>query len=523
MAIILDPDSLNDGTEITVNTSTYKIALVVTGNLSNDGVTLKCVYSKLKELWKSSTTYIKHPFPMTPITDEQFEFKDGWDLSDLTTKQLIRTGGWALKAAGTGATQEEWTGVISLGSVGGETSINAGTHQVYFQQSAALDAVDFELNGPVNQAIQVYGDASHGNFDRRGYLKVFVRTQGWSYGYSDISQIGVTALTYQVYRFPLTNSSDAKITHTDVQIDANADETADVSPYSNMSLTWYGTDQQRTIGASNYQFRVIIDANVSGTGNNPTAEQIYEFVQWSLRRTNAVDIDAGTDTKTGNVTRELVRFVGDSLYTIYDTSDGAVYIDDFNSQDTNRLYFGTDATTNVQFPYTAAGTITFNPNLTTTDAAAIFRMFFSNIFDGAYGTDNAVIVKKADGTTDISSDNIVTSPTPGVQGTYTFDFGYDNNTQADWVASTTYVAGQQYRSPETPPKWYEVDTGYTAGGTFGATDTANSTVIDGPDVVVVALGTKDAQYVSATGAITRSTANSFTLVAPLERNYDNPA
>ena len=59
MAIIFDPDLLIDGTEIVVNTTTKTVKLVVTGNLSTDGVTLKCVYSKLKELWKTSATYVK--------------------------------------------------------------------------------------------------------------------------------------------------------------------------------------------------------------------------------------------------------------------------------------------------------------------------------------------------------------------------------------------------------------------------------------------------------------------------------
>jgi len=67
MAIIFDPDNLNDGTEIVIDTTAKTVKLVVAGNLSEDGVTLKCVYSKLKELWKSSAVYVKFPFPMIPI------------------------------------------------------------------------------------------------------------------------------------------------------------------------------------------------------------------------------------------------------------------------------------------------------------------------------------------------------------------------------------------------------------------------------------------------------------------------
>ena len=49
MALITDPDNLNQGTEITLSTSGKTIALAVAGNLSNDGVTGQALYSFLKE------------------------------------------------------------------------------------------------------------------------------------------------------------------------------------------------------------------------------------------------------------------------------------------------------------------------------------------------------------------------------------------------------------------------------------------------------------------------------------------
>ena len=166
MTLLYDPDSLNDGVEITVTTATKKVRLQKTGNLSDDGVTLKCVYSKLKELWKTNSAYIKYPFPMGPITDEQFEMINGWDWYDDTTRYLIRTGGWALKDAG-GVSLEEWTGVVSLGS------LTQGS-QPYFQTgSVGANPVNFQLTGAINQAVKVYGGASNGDFDSRDYFKVF--------------------------------------------------------------------------------------------------------------------------------------------------------------------------------------------------------------------------------------------------------------------------------------------------------------------------------------------------------------
>lgn len=444
MAIIIDPDLLNDSTEIVLSTTNKTIRLVVAGNLSNDGVTLKCVYSKLKELWKTSSSYVKFAFPMIPITDEQFELVNGWDFYDDTTRYLIRTGGWALKD-GSGVSQEEWAGIISLGSIG-------GSDQPYFQQVLAGSATNFQRQGSVNQAVKVYGDATHGNFDYRSYLKVFVREYQKSYAAASLSDIGVTTLTYQAYRFPLANASDLKVTHND----------GTVSGYG-ITITWYATAQARDIGGTNRDFHVIID------GNNKTAEEIYEGVQRLLRQNS--DIDSGAGTKTGKVTNDLLQFVGDTLKTRYD-STGGVYIDNFQTGDINRLVMVDDTGTERTFPYTAVLTLQFGDNLIN-DADAVYRVFFTTNPAGNYGTSNALLVKD-DSTADMSG-------TVGGASSVQKTFAYDTNVQGGRTAGT-----------------------------------------DAP-ITVVAIGLSTGQYVKATGTIARSAANSVSLVASLERNYQNPA
>jgi hypothetical protein len=443
MALITDPDFLNDGTEIVLNTTNKTIRLVVTGNLSSDGVTLKCVYSKLKELWKTSTTYVKFPFPMTPITDEQFELVSGWDFYDNTTRYLIRTGGWAVKDSG-GVSLEEWAGIVSLGSIG-------GSDQPYFQQVAGGSATDFQLPGAVNQAVKIYGDVTHGNFDYRSFFTVFAREQAKTYGSASLSDIGVTSMTYQAYRFPLANAADLKVTHDDTT----------VSGYG-IAITWHATAQQRDIGGTNRDFHVIID------GNSKTAEEIYEGVQRLLRQ--ASDIDSGAGSKIGEVTNELVEFVGDTLKTMMDSA-GGVYIDDFQTVDINRLVMVDDTGTERTFPYTAALTLQFGDNLVN-DTDAIYRVFFTTNPAGNYGTSNAVT-----GDDDAAVDM---AGSVGGNTSITHTFAYDTNVQGGRTAGT-----------------------------------------DAP-VTVVAIGLSSGQYVKATGTIQRSAANTVSLVAALERNYQNP-
>lgn len=452
MALIVDPDNLTQGTEVVIWPTGLTVGLRIAGNLSTDGVTLKCLYSFLKEEWKNDTNLIKYPFPMQPITDEQFEFINGWDLADIDTKQLIRTGGWARKD-GSGNSQEEWAGIVTLGSVG-------GTDQIYYQQAAGMTPTNVVLTGPVNQAVQVYGDGTHGNFDRRSYFKIFVREYQKSYGQAELTDIGVTTMSYQVYRFPLADAADLKITHDDASMTG--------APYSGMSVEWFPTAQQRMIGGQNRDFHVIVD------GNNGTAEQIYEFVQYKLR--SAGDIDVGSGTQVGKVTNAVLQFVGDTLKTRL-MPEGGVYIDNFAAADTNRLVFVDDTGAERTFPYVASITLQFGDNLVN-DANAVYRVFFTNDDTGDnlgydFGTANAIIMNDAD--SNPMSGNI------GAQASIQHTFDYDGNVQRGTGSSGT----------------------------------------DAP-ITVVALGLGTAQYVKATGTISRSTSNVVSLAAPLERNYANP-
>ena len=185
-----------------------------------------------------------------------------------------------------------------------------------------------------------------------------------------------------------------------------------------------------------------------------------------MLRQNA-DIDEGAGTVTGRTADALLRFVGDTLIT----STG-VWIDNFDPNDTNRITFFDQNGVQRNFPFVAAGTLQFNGNLVT-DSDAIYRMYFTTLpgADNDFGEVNAVIVDDADGV-DIA--DIVDGNT-----SIPFTFAYDTNNQ---------------------------------GGRTPGTDAA---------VTVVAIGLTTGQYVSTTATITRSTGQTVSLVAPLERNYFN--
>ena len=450
MTLIIDPDDLNQGTEVAINTSAKTIALSVAGNLSNDGVTGQALYSFLKEEWKSDSALIPYEFPMVSITPEQFEFVENWVPANDTTRNLLRSCGWR-EITASDVIEREYMGIVSLGN------IDPGS-QPYYAFSSDSAANDFDFTGIVNQGIQTFGDASNGNFDKRSdTLTLFIRTQGNTYGSATSTSIGLTSLNYIANRFPLAEASDLKISASDSDIQNNA-------PYTGMEIRLYPSAQSRTIGGTSYNFGVIID------GNSGTAEQIYEFVQYQLRQNSDIDVDAGP-ANIGNLQDEFLGFVGDTLKTKLvnngDGGGGGVYIDSFNSNDTNRLVFTDSSDTERTFPFVSAGTLNFNSNLSG-DADAIYRMFFTT----GFGTSSALLVNDNSGAA--ISGNISGNSSVG------FDFDYDGNTQ---------------------------------GGRTAGTDA---------DVTIVAIGQDTAQYVLATGTITRAVGQNISLVAPLERNYSNP-
>jgi hypothetical protein len=488
-----------------------------------DGVTGQALYSAFKLLWKNNSTYIKFPFPMEAITPEQFEFINGWTPANDVTRKALRTCGWVERNT-SGAIIKMYAGIVSLGSLG-------ATDQPYYQQVSTTNApVNFTFLGPVNEAVQILddpnGDGSYvDGFDRRSYMKLFAREYQKTYSSAQLSDIGVTSMTYIVYRFPLANADDSlKVTNNDTTVSTSA-------PYTNITITWVrdaangnaiynvrgdwvtgtsyalsdvvkGTDNrwykcilahtsgastqpitggtyatnwaayegERQLGSNYYPFTVIIDADntvgplVSGAARTT---EIYEKIQYQLRQNSDID-DGGSGSITGKTADSLLRFVGDTLVT----SNG-VFIESLNSNDINSVEFFDSTGTKRTFPFVAAGTLVFNANLVN-DASAIYRMYFTTL-PGAgndFGESGAVLVQDAQ-SLDISG-NVGGLPSKS------WSFAYDSNTQ---------------------------------GGRTAGTDA---------QVTVIAIGLTTGQYVSTTATITRTTGQNISLVSSLERNYANP-
>jgi len=416
MAKIVDPDDIDVGVELTLDTSAKTFTLNVAGTLvAKDGVTIQALYSKFVDLWTTSA-YNKFQFPMYTIDAKSGQYVfgfdggtySGWKPANDATRQMLRDGGWS-EYSSAGVLNRQYVGIVSLGNV------SAGA-QLYYQKASGGTASNFTFTDECNEGIQVFGDASNGNFDNRTYFKGYVREYGKKYDDSVLGDTGQSATGAYTVNMLLSNEDDLKIQDTDGNVST-------LAPYTGITVTYYATDQSRTIGGVSRTFRVIID------GNGASAEDIYTKVQYLLRQNS--DIDSGAGTVIGKTADALLNFVGDTLITTT-----GVYIDDYDPNDVNRLVFTDFGGVQRTEPFTATGNLNFNSVLTA-GGTGYYRMYFTDLAGANdYGLTGAITVQDA---TPADITGTITS------ASIPFTFAYDSNTQGGRTAGTdavvTVVAG----------------------------------------------------------------------------------
>jgi len=521
---LVDPDSLNRYVEIEFDTTNKTIQLRVSGTLDDtspgrtSGVTEQAVYSKCKELWKSQADLNRLKFPFTAITEVKMDLINTWNWKDAQTKQLIRDGGWALRSGSTNTLIDSYMGIVSLGT------FVTSSDQAYYQQALNGRSSSFDKSGEVNEAVFIY---SASFFDYRDYFKVFLREQGKLFVQSDlVTEQDLTTLDYTVYKVPLANAVDIKIESTDDEITGSYIFSTGSIDY--LSGSWYNTltpggtynDYQvvysasstvseshwyrvkvgqgpvstnpasdptgwelypgeRLIGDTWYAFDTIVSSIPEATAS---VETIYEWLQYELRQSYNINDNINGDNfgyVTGSTADLLASFLGDTLQT-----KPGVYIDNFSSNDTNRIQFfditvdytGSESRART-FPFVAAGNFVFNSVLVN-DPSSSYKVYFTSIPSGPfsgynYDTVNAIIVR--------------------------------DNAGALLTGSITQ---------QSIPFTYDYDFNIQRGDSFSGSDAP---------ITVAALGLASAQWISAEFTITRATGLSFPVNAAEERNYANPA
>lgn len=402
MALITNQSQLNVGTELVIDEVNRTFQLVEAGNLVfKDGVNIGALYSKFVSLWNTAS-YQDSPFPMTAGNLKAGDFAfgtdgtefNGWAPLDDATRNALRNGGWQ-EYDSSGALLREYSGFLGLGE------INTGAQPYYILETGDVPT-NFPFDDQFNVGIQTFGDAANGNFDKRAnadtQAKAFVREQGQLFFDSVLSDTGST-IGPDLARFLIANRPDTNIIATDSDVTT-------ISLYQGITVTYHATDQLRTIGGTDYPFRIIIE------GNNGTNQEVYTKVQYLLRQD--ADIDSGPGFVNGRTADLLAEFGAAGL-----TTAQGVYIDNLNPSDANNVVFTDQNGVERTNPVTVPMNLSFTNNLTT-GGAGTFRLMFEAP-PGAgndYGEAGAITVRDALGN---PVEGNITSGSLG----FTFDFDGD--------------------------------------------------------------------------------------------------
>lgn len=456
MAKITSKSGLIEGVNIIIDETNKTIQLLEAGGLVfKDGVTMQAIYSFCVDAWATASKQ-DSPFPFYAIDNLSGQYSigtdgtrfSGWAFKDATTRNAIRDAGWAeYNVAGVEVAQ--YVGAIGLGSI-----TPAGTCQPYYHLAPTDDAINFPFTDQFNIGIKVKDNVS---LDKRTYFKAYIREYGKKFKSSVLADTGSTGTGPFKQNFLVSNEDDLKITQLLGTDQATGDTAMTSAPYNGITVAYYTANQTRSIGGSNYNFKIIIN------GNGGTLEQIYAKIQYLLRQSTDINTGGTAGVKKGKIQSDLLTFVGDTLVT-----SQSVYIDGVLSADSNRVEFYDDSNTKRINPYTAAGTMTFNSPLV--GSGSSYRLMFKDP-PGAgndFGESGAITVNDASGT-----------PITGTisAGSIAFTYDYDGNVQG----------------------------GYTAG-----TDR---------NVVLIGIKPGTGKYVAAEGVLTRSKAISLSLVAEQDRVY----
>ena len=206
---------LNDGTEMNVSLAGSTVGLAVAGNLSNDGVTCQSVSTALGSLWKTGATHNRYRYPIFQTVGELaslMELRGGWTLLDATTLTLLRDGGVRYRSGyeADATVTKEWCCLVQSGAFA-----DAGA-QAYVLLDTDTVPVNLNFTDEFNELVKIYDSAGD---DDRGGLKVYCRSEGYTYGYYDlvVSQ-ELSTIRPVSYLVPMSTVADTHWSTTDAAI-----------------------------------------------------------------------------------------------------------------------------------------------------------------------------------------------------------------------------------------------------------------------------------------------------------------
>jgi hypothetical protein len=288
------------------------------------------------------------------------------------------------------------TGLLPLTAATGEATIRNVSEAPNF----VFDIT--EEGGNANEPFKFYDTSPAPNYtilyNYDNYFKIFNREKGKTYAEQTIAQVGVTQINYQAYRIPLATAADANLGSVTDNTIGNTPGTT----YDGIEVKFYQEPVTRSVGGTNYDFNVVINA----AQNTLTA--VYQYVQWLLRMPDRINTDVGpnpaydsinalsavggpgagtsygNDLRYGKTEEPLLEFIGNVLFArtredVYNESNGSnygIYIENVASDDLNNIRYYDNTGALVAEPFVSSYTLVFNTNLNA-DNDARFWVFYN--------------------------------------------------------------------------------------------------------------------------------------------------
>ena len=304
MAKITDPDQLNNGVEIVIDTTGPKtVQLIATGNLSaaspgaTSGVTGQAVYSKLVELWESTLANRRHSFPIKMYTPGEGEMINSWIWDDATTRELLRDFGW-IEVDGSW-----YMGVFQLGDVPSDTD------QLYNENTGAFDGTvaNFTYTGELNEPVQIKGTG--GTPNDTGYLGVFNRTRPNFYDfYEVVSGLQIASLQPKAYSIPLSSTPDPNIVELDATIDGATE------PWQSMGLDYLTGEYGYNGATGGAETWVISQVYVAGDAIANSSGRYFRVTVGGTSAGTDADLAGGSDTGVSYEVHPGEYLIGTTYY-----------------------------------------------------------------------------------------------------------------------------------------------------------------------------------------------------------------
>lgn len=398
-----------------------------------EGITLRALYKFERQERSSDESLRGFKVALKGIFKHSgaYDFINGIKLDSNTDRQKIRQSGWVEYAEGGNGKEyidRIYHGVSSLGSL-------VATAQPYYTLvanllEATLQAAtwtDFSRQGPVDEAIQVfgsttYGDTGAGNFDYTTSILVLrSRTYGYVYGETTSSLAQISEFS----GFKAGYGLGEELHHENTFALADVYGGSQVSPWTGMSLEKLSTPQVETgFVEGSGSFTWVLHNTLNGS-----LVQCEAFLDALAIQDS--DIDDGTGTYNGHKGRVWYNHDEDGNTETHSIESTGLFIEGLPLAEKQSVVFTDDAGNKKHYPFYPSVDIYVGP-IAKEDANAWYQVFY---VDGAgtsdFDTANAVTVNDANG-----------DPVKGMCSTadanyiISFPYDYDNNTQAGLTAGT---------------------------------------------------------------------------------------